>query len=211
MAKKTRARHSKSTVRATSAKKRSDARSSPREKKLSRPASRRAPRPGAPLSRKSAPKRPSVSRPASRVPASVGARPERPGRASQSRLPRDELLRIREWLDRKRRALKDHIQAELTELENRERKHRTDLEEIASDTHDADPLCEIMGMESVQLDQIERAIHQIDSGTYGICEECGGQIPLARLQALPFATQCIECKRRSEGAGSVPGAASRVL
>ncbi|MGQ9591420.1 MAG: TraR/DksA family transcriptional regulator [Planctomycetota bacterium] len=107
--------------------------------------------------------------------------------------------------------MKDHIQAELIELESRERKHRTDLEEIASDTHDADPLCEIMGMESVQLDQIERAIQQIDSGTYGICEECGGQIPLARLQALPFATQCIECKRRAESAGMVPGPAPGLL
>ncbi len=108
------------------------------------------------------------------------------------------MAKIRAWLEEKRRALKDHIQAELTELETQERKHRTDLEEIASDTHDADPLCEIMGMESVQIDQIDRAIRQIDQGTYGICEECGGPIPLARLEALPFATQCVECKRRSE-------------
>lgn len=140
-----------------------------------------------------------------------GAKCEKPvRRQAVSRLPRGELARIREWLETKRRALKDHIQSELTELESQERKHRTDLEEMASDTHDADPLCEIMGMESLQLDQIDRAIEQIDQGTYGICEECGGDIPLARLQALPFATQCIECKRRSELSANRPGSLEEI-
>ena len=52
------------------------------------------------------------------------------------------------------------------------------------------------------------------SGTYGECEGCGERIPLARLNALPYATSCIECQRAAEtngahGAGG--GDWSRVL
>jgi RNA polymerase-binding protein DksA len=46
--------------------------------------------------------------------------------------------------------------------------------------------------------QIERAISRIDSGTYGLCEDCGRPIPKARLQALPMATLDAQCKARAE-------------
>lgn len=46
--------------------------------------------------------------------------------------------------------------------------------------------------------QIQRAISRIDSGTYGLCENCGKPIPKARLQALPMATLDAACKAREE-------------
>src|SRR5579875_2946295 len=42
--------------------------------------------------------------------------------------------------------------------------------------------------------EIDRALRKIDEGTYGVCESCGQQIPEARLQALPYATLCVNCK-----------------
>jgi RNA polymerase-binding transcription factor DksA len=42
--------------------------------------------------------------------------------------------------------------------------------------------------------EIDRALRKIDEGTYGVCESCGQQIPDARLQALPYATLCVNCK-----------------
>jgi DnaK suppressor protein len=42
--------------------------------------------------------------------------------------------------------------------------------------------------------EIDRALAKIDSGTYGRCEQCGEQIPDARLQALPQAALCVACK-----------------
>ncbi len=42
--------------------------------------------------------------------------------------------------------------------------------------------------------EIDRALAKIDSGTYGVCEQCGEQIPDARLQALPQAALCVACK-----------------
>jgi RNA polymerase-binding protein DksA len=48
------------------------------------------------------------------------------------------------------------------------------------------------------VDEIDRALHRMDSGTYGSCERCGKKITVARLEALPFAALCIECKSREE-------------
>jgi len=42
------------------------------------------------------------------------------------------------------------------------------------------------------------AIERIDSGAYGICEECGEPIGVKRLVARPVTTFCIECKTREE-------------
>ncbi|HEX9415263.1 MAG TPA: TraR/DksA C4-type zinc finger protein [Gaiellaceae bacterium] len=49
------------------------------------------------------------------------------------------------------------------------------------------------------LEEIDDALARIDAGTYGICAICGREIALERLEAIPYATQCIDCKRRAEG------------
>lgn len=48
------------------------------------------------------------------------------------------------------------------------------------------------------LDQIELALERIEEGTYGICEECGCQIPRVRLHAVPYATMCVKCAEKFE-------------
>jgi DnaK suppressor protein len=50
------------------------------------------------------------------------------------------------------------------------------------------------------LAQIDDALRRMDAETYGLCESCGDRVEIERLQALPYATQCMECKRR-EGSG----------
>jgi DnaK suppressor protein len=42
--------------------------------------------------------------------------------------------------------------------------------------------------------EIDRALAKIESGSYGLCEQCGELIPDARLQALPQAALCVACK-----------------
>jgi DnaK suppressor protein len=48
------------------------------------------------------------------------------------------------------------------------------------------------------LDQIDDALRRMDAGTYGTCERCGNRIESERLEALPYATLCLDCKRRDE-------------
>ena len=42
--------------------------------------------------------------------------------------------------------------------------------------------------------EIDRALQKIVDGVYGTCEQCGQDIPEARLQALPYAALCVTCK-----------------
>jgi DnaK suppressor protein len=48
------------------------------------------------------------------------------------------------------------------------------------------------------LAAIEAALQRIEEGTYGTCTRCGGEIGHERLEALPYAELCIECKRTAE-------------
>ena len=47
-----------------------------------------------------------------------------------------------------------------------------------------------------QLAEIEHALHRFDQGTYGLCDICGQPIEPARLEALPQANLCLNCKAR---------------
>jgi RNA polymerase-binding protein DksA len=47
------------------------------------------------------------------------------------------------------------------------------------------------------LSKVERALENIENGTYGICESCGKSIPMARLDVLPYVTLCVDCARKS--------------
>jgi RNA polymerase-binding transcription factor DksA len=43
------------------------------------------------------------------------------------------------------------------------------------------------------LEDVDRALEKLAKGRYSVCEGCGGQIPSARLEALPAARTCIGC------------------
>ena len=48
------------------------------------------------------------------------------------------------------------------------------------------------------LHHLNEALDRIEKGTYGICRTCGKKIQIKRLEAVPHATQCIECKKEEE-------------
>ena len=45
------------------------------------------------------------------------------------------------------------------------------------------------------LESIDAALARLEAGSYGTCTRCGGQVAPERLDALPWAAQCIECQR----------------
>jgi DnaK suppressor protein len=47
----------------------------------------------------------------------------------------------------------------------------------------------------IQLEAIEGALQRLDDGTFGTCARCGRPIAAERLEALPWASHCIECQR----------------
>lgn len=50
-----------------------------------------------------------------------------------------------------------------------------------------------------ELAQINRALARIEAGEYGICRECGQEIPEGRLEVLPFSDLCVACAERLSG------------
>jgi RNA polymerase-binding protein DksA len=48
------------------------------------------------------------------------------------------------------------------------------------------------------IDDITKALARMDDGSYGYCEVCGDRIPVPRLEAIPWADQCVKCKSRGE-------------
>jgi RNA polymerase-binding transcription factor DksA len=48
------------------------------------------------------------------------------------------------------------------------------------------------------VDEIDRALQRMDAGTYGLCVPAGRRISIERLEALPYADTCVDCKARAE-------------
>jgi DnaK suppressor protein len=72
------------------------------------------------------------------------------------------------------------------------------LADIATYTYDRELDSTLEGAEGEHLSHIEAALKRIEDGTYGICENCGKPVSPARLEAMPWATLCIDCKRLAE-------------
>lgn len=94
-------------------------------------------------------------------------------------------------------------QAELTTRLERIKKNLTagrsaDSQEQAQELENAEVVDALGNEARIELSRIARAIDQIKNGTYGICADCGEEIPMARLRAYPFADRCIRCATAQE-------------
>ena len=54
--------------------------------------------------------------------------------------------------------------------------------------------------EGSYIDYLDEALQRVADGSFGTCRTCGGEIGRARLEAVPTATQCIECKSKDDKA-----------
>jgi len=73
-----------------------------------------------------------------------------------------------------------------------------DLADIASDDIDRKMIEAIGTQELKRLKLIDSAITRIKQGKYGLCIKCSKRIPVDRLEAIPYALMCIECKTEDE-------------
>jgi DnaK suppressor protein len=71
------------------------------------------------------------------------------------------------------------------------------VEDAATDSSAA-ILSRLEGQQKHELDEIENALGRLDSGVFGLCEECNRPIALARLRAMPAARHCLACQQRAE-------------
>jgi DnaK suppressor protein len=72
------------------------------------------------------------------------------------------------------------------------------MADTATDTVDREIDYTLEASDGRLLAAIDTALARIEAGTYGTCVNCGAQIPPERLEAMPWATLCIDCKRKEE-------------
>ena len=59
-------------------------------------------------------------------------------------------------------------------------------------------LLRIRDRERKLISKIEEALERIEDGTFGVCDACGEDISIERLEARPVTTLCIDCKKQQE-------------
>ena len=73
-----------------------------------------------------------------------------------------------------------------------------DINDDATRTYNRQVLLNLGEQERGQLERVEEAFLKFADGRYGICEECSEDIPLKRLEIVPYAKFCVECKNKME-------------
>ena len=72
------------------------------------------------------------------------------------------------------------------------------LGDVATATFDREMASTLEENSTHVLTEIDAALGRIENGTYSVCQRCGNSIGEERLGALPWATLCIDCKRKQE-------------
>jgi RNA polymerase-binding protein DksA len=72
------------------------------------------------------------------------------------------------------------------------------MADMASDSYDRELSLNIAGGEQEVIYEIDDALKRMEEGKFGSCISCGKKIPQKRLNAVPYAKYCIQCKSKEE-------------
>ena len=111
-----------------------------------------------------------------------------------------QLKRFRTLLEEKRDDIIKKAKQTLDEDMTLDANDLPDEMDLASSEYLQSFTFRLRGREKSFLDKINKALARIDDGTFGVCEECGEEISVKRLEARPETTLCIRCKEDQERA-----------
>lgn len=104
---------------------------------------------------------------------------------------------FRKWLTQRLNENLVKAHDTLTDMSDLKDRPSDELEEASLD-FDMGFALRIRDREAKLIAKIREALDRLEDGAFGICEECGEDIPLKRLMARPVTTLCIECKKAQE-------------
>ena len=113
-------------------------------------------------------------------------------------LTKKELLKFKELLDEKRRAVLDRARKTLTEDMQLDPSDLPDEMDLASAEYNQSFEFRLRGRDKALLGKLDLALKKIDDGTFGQCESCEEPIGKKRLEARPETGLCIRCKEDQE-------------
>ncbi len=117
----------------------------------------------------------------------------------------DATRKMRANLLRRRNAMRRSLDDARSQLRTTRDRTVGDSADAAIDAEYGEISSQLAEVESNELTQIDVALERIATGDYGVCDDCGRNIPLVRLQAVPYATLCIRCQRGRESVGDQRG------
>jgi DnaK suppressor protein len=115
----------------------------------------------------------------------------------------EQIAQLKGVLQKRRDAIRRALEGDLSLLRELEQTSG-DVVDWALDAAQDELSTQLAEVEAKELEQIEKALHRMEEGTYGICEVTGKSIPIGRLRALPYATMCIEAQRQQEAKNRNP-------
>ncbi len=116
----------------------------------------------------------------------------------KDRLDRRSVKEIERFLKEKHATLKEFLRSVLTSCYPDEARRSAASAAKAVETLRDEIQVAVMDTRSRELVQIETALERLGRREYGICDDCGEFIGLARLRALPFAERCTPCQSQAE-------------
>ena len=113
--------------------------------------------------------------------------------------------RLKEFLLDEKRRLWNELRVELFDKLGEDLSEQYDIPQDIADRGVLDLLEDtglaLADIRREQLTQMNEALSKLESGNYGICDECGTEIGEARLRVTPYATCCVACQQQREFPG----------
>lgn len=113
-------------------------------------------------------------------------------------MKKKDIERIRTGLEEQRAELVDKARKTLQQDMALDVNELPDDMDFATSQSDQGMILRLRGREKTLLKKIDGTLRRIDSGEFGICEECGEEINAKRMEARPVTTLCIQCKTEQE-------------
>jgi DnaK suppressor protein len=124
----------------------------------------------------------------------------------KSKLSKAELEKYRQILTEQRERLSgdishlkdDHLQKSQKDMTGELSGYSIHMADMSGDDYDRGVALGIFTQEQEILYHIEEALKRFEDGTFGICEVCEKPVSGKRLEAVPYATLCIQCQSEQE-------------
>ena len=100
---------------------------------------------------------------------------------------------IKQTLIEKRQELELRFSRTQEHIKHKDGPPNPDFAEQATERQNEDVVYGLDEAARVELEQIKQALHRIETNEYGLCLDCGEQIPYERLEAIPFTAYCKNC------------------
>ncbi|MFI5334972.1 MAG: TraR/DksA family transcriptional regulator [Chlamydiales bacterium] len=115
-------------------------------------------------------------------------------------LKKTEVLRFKSRLEEMRQQMMQLVKGATEEVKTDQKSKGYSQHQADEGTDDFDRTInlEVTNKEFSILRQIERALEKIDENTYGICDLTGEEIPMKRLEAVPYATMTVQAQEKFE-------------